>query len=741
MAVNKNFVVKNGLEVDSNLIVADATTNKVGIGTTVPLKELDVRGDVSVSGVTTTSNLSVTGVTTTQQVLVSGISTFVGLSTFQNGIFNAGVTTSNSYAVDGTQVISSGRELQNIASLDATTTATIEAAIADAPNTFTDIKVSGLSTFVGFSTFQNDVYVAGVTTSNSYAVDGTTVINSSRELQNIASLDATTTATIEAAISNAPNTFADLTVTGVSTFVGIATFGSGIEVTSGISTFAGIGTFASDVFVDGDLTVDGSIVYATASAVNINITGIATVGTTLDINGNADFAGISTFTDDVNIGAGGTTAFFDVSTGRVGIGSAVPQTTLSVGGKTLVDSNVPIQVSTQSASSQVYYGANNNGGYGLLFGYDNFTFDGAVVRAVGASDKIDFAVNSTDRALTIDSNGNIGVNSTEPTQRLEVDGNVNVTGIVTAAGGFNIGIQSAGVDIATGVVTALNFGGTGNNIDYNAGTKTVSISIAGGGGGGGLGTAIGADYPESNIFVTPETLFVGAGSTLEIDVSADDGNVAFMRENNIVVGSGATIEITPGTEVRLDVLGVFSEPAIGATTRASFDSIIVSGLSTFTGLAAANGGLNVTGTLNANSGLNASGVSTFTNIFHTGIATFGSSNGIGTVTVGVGTTALLVDGNARVTGILTVGTASITFDGLNSKITVGTAVTVDSTGINLSQTTTGIALPQGTTAQRPSGNIPYLRWNTTNSALEFYNGTDWVEIISDYFPSGSTILG
>jgi len=741
MAVNKNFVVKNGLEVDSNLIVADATTNKVGIGTTVPLKEIDVRGDVSVSGVTTTSNLSVTGVTTTQQVLVSGISTFVGLSTFQNGIFNAGVTTSNSYAVDGTQVISSGRELQNIASLDATTTATIEAAIADAPNTFTDIKVSGLSTFVGFSTFQNDVYVAGVTTSNSYAVDGTTVINSSRELQNIASLDATTTATIEAAISNAPNTFADLTVTGVSTFVGIATFGSGIEVTSGISTFAGIGTFASDVFVDGDLTVDGSIVYATASAVNINVTGIATVGTTLDINGNADFAGISTFTDDVNIGTGGTTAFFDISTGRVGIGSAVPQTTLSVGGKTLVDSNVPIQVSTQSASSQVYYGANNNGGYGLLFGYDNFTFDGAVVRAVGASDKIDFAVNSTDRALTIAANGNIGVNSTEPTQRLEVDGNVNATGIVTAAGGFNIGIQSAGVDIATGVVTALNFGGTGNNIDYNAGTKTVSISIAGGGGGGGLGTAIGADYPESNIFVTPETLFVGAGSTLEIDVSADDGNVAFMRENNIVVGSGATIEITPGTEVRLDVLGVFSEPAIGATTRASFDSIIVSGLSTFTGLAAANGGLNVTGTLNANSGLNASGVSTFTNIFHTGIATFGSSNGIGTVTVGVGTTALLVDGNARVTGILTVGTASVTIDGLNSKITVGTAVTVDSTGINLSQTTTGIALPQGTTAQRPSGNIPYLRWNTTNSALEFYNGTDWVEIISDYFPSGSTILG
>ena len=636
MAVNKNFVVKNGLEVDSNLIVADATTNKVGVGTTVPLKEIDVRGDVSVSGVTTTSNLSVTGVTTTQQVLVSGISTFVGFSTFNDYIF-----------------------------------------------------------------VQDGLNVAGVTTSNSYAIDGTTVINGSRELQNIASLDATTTATIEAAISNAPNTFTDLLVSGVSSFVGDATFGNGIHVTSGVSTFSGIGTFASDVFVNGDLTVDGALVYATASATNINVTGIATVGTTLDVNGDADFDG---HTELDNISVSGFSTFVGFST------------------------------------------------------FNDYVFiqDGLNVTGVTTSNALEITGVSTFTG-DIDANGSIDVDGHTELDNLNVSGvstfagitthtaslfgtQLSLSGVVTAAGGFNIGIQSAGVDIATGVVTALNFGGTGNNIDYNAGTKTVSISIAGGG-GGGLGTAIGADYPESNIFVTPETLFVGAGSTLEIDASADDGNVAFMRENNIVVGSGATIEITPGTEVRLDVLGVFSEPAIGATTRASFDSIIVSGLSTFTGLAAANGGLNVTGTLNANSGLNASGVSTFTNIFHTGIATFGSSNGIGTVTVGVGTTALLVDGNARVTGILTVGTASVTIDGLNSKITVGTAVTVDSTGINLSQTTTGIALPQGTTAQRPSGNIPYLRWNTTNSALEFYNGTDWVEIISDYFPSGSTILG
>jgi cytoskeletal protein CcmA (bactofilin family) len=61
--------------------------------------------------------------------------------------------------------------------------------------------------------------------------------------------------------------------------------------------------------------------------------------------------------------------------------------------------------------------------------------------------------------------------------------------------------------------------------------------------------------------------------------------------------------------------------------------------------------------------------------------------------------------------------------------------------LDLGSRTDAIELPQGTTAQRPTGNNPYIRYNTTNSALEFYNGTDWVEIISDYFPTGSVILG
>ena len=62
----------------------------------------------------------------------------------------------------------------------------------------------------------------------------------------------------------------------------------------------------------------------------------------------------------------------------------------------------------------------------------------------------------------------------------------------------------------------------------------------------------------------------------------------------------------------------------------------------------------------------------------TGVSTLGSSNGIGTVTIGIGTTALLVDGNTRVIGILTVGRDSVTIDGSGTDpfVQVGGGVTI-----------------------------------------------------------------
>ena len=81
MAVNKNFVVKNGIEVNENLIVSDIADKFVGIGTSTPNQTLHVFGgigatDVRVTGVSSfISNLYVGTSGTTFSVITQNDAT------------------------------------------------------------------------------------------------------------------------------------------------------------------------------------------------------------------------------------------------------------------------------------------------------------------------------------------------------------------------------------------------------------------------------------------------------------------------------------------------------------------------------------------------------------------------------------------------------------------------------------------------------------------------------------------
>lgn len=110
------------------------------------------------------------------------------------------------------------------------------------------------------------------------------------------------------------------------------------------------------------------------------------------------------------------------------------------------------------------------------------------------------------------------------------------------------------------------------------------------------------------------------------------------------------------------------------------------------------------------------------------------------LSVGGATTSVVVTGNSTIVGILTVGIpTSVTIDGPRSRIGVGTAS--PRTSLDVSASTDAVALPAGNVIQRPSTPFGgYIRWNNVTNAVEVYNGTAWVELISDYFPSGSTIL-
>ena len=118
---------------------------------------------------------------------------------------------------------------------------------------------------------------------------------------------------------------------------------------------------------------------------------------------------------------------------------------------------------------------------------------------------------------------------------LNFDGQIDGTqatfaGIVTATDGIQgIGIQSGGVSVYTGVVTALNFVGTGNTFAVNG--TTVDISISGGGGASVVYDAtvfayknvidsnIDLDLPNKTavIYADPEvTVDIESGSTLSV---------------------------------------------------------------------------------------------------------------------------------------------------------------------------------------------------------------------------------
>ena len=144
-----------------------------------------------------------------------------------------------------------------------------------------------------------------------------------------------------------------------------------------------------------------------------------------------------------------------------------------------------------------------------------------------------------------------------------------------------------------------------------------------------------------------------------------------------------------------------------------------------------------TGTNLTVTNLSVTGIATYEDVKHVdslGISTFRSGLEVRT---GTATTALLVQGDARVTGILTVGTSSITLDGSDNSINVGTAITIsgatgkiEASEIRTVGTTGAFFPPVLTTAQRDALSVTEgaMIFNTTTKKMNFYDGTNWVEL-------------
>ena len=157
MAVNKNFVVKNGLEVDTNTLFVDSANNRVAIGTTVPTATLDVRGKILSNsqvesfvgkfvGIVTAGAVGVVTMTTTDAV-VSGFST----------LGKANATSLNVTTGFSTVQALSSKDLT--VSIGATISKDLN--VGAAATVGAALTVTGASKFAEFSRFEKDIAVGG----------------------------------------------------------------------------------------------------------------------------------------------------------------------------------------------------------------------------------------------------------------------------------------------------------------------------------------------------------------------------------------------------------------------------------------------------------------------------------------------------------------------------------------------------------------------------------------------------
>jgi hypothetical protein len=126
----------------------------------------------------------------------------------------------------------------------------------------------------------------------------------------------------------------------------------------------------------------------------------------------------------------------------------------------------------------------------------------------------------------------------------------------------------------------------------------------------------------------------------------------------------------------------------------------------------------------------AAGIHTLSNV---GVGTTNPRFDLEVGAVGASGTSLWVNGDARVTGILTVGTASITLDGSSNRVTVGSGVTIDgNTGIiDVSSITLGgntltgvgvtsITAGEGISVDQSTGNVTIT---TTGGGESYWSQT------------------
>ena len=695
--IKKNFNFRNGVQVDDDNLAVTAT-GLVGIGTTIPNEALDIRGNVIVTGFTssTTAQIGVLTVTTfaPNQIVGAGLSVFSGIVTAQG----AGILT---YFGDA----------RNLSGMP-----TSQWEDKDVGLGFTSIYNTGGNVGVGTEDPRTTLQIGnnvdagekGVGISSVGNINATGIVTASSFIGNVTG-DVTgrstgdTVGNVNAA--SGISTFTNLDVNGDSDFDG-HTHIDNMSV-SGVTTFAGAIDLNADIDVDGHANID-----------NLSVSGVSTYTGLIDGDG-----GVSG--KNIQMGVTGTNEI-DTSSGNLTIDSA--------GGTTTIDDalivNGQLSVPTQAVVAQKIQ-------IGLSGTNEINTETGSLI------------LDSANGQTTIDDNllvtgittftGAIAASSVE-VPNVAITTKLGIGTTETPASDIQVRKTSlAEVQItSTDSVAQLNVGkevGTG---------KSNTGQVRFGGGAGAPYSASGTSLDIINYDTGNFNYHISGNNAAGVqgDFHWHKGINSSRLMTLTGIGGSLGIGITQPTKA-LDVVGAgnFSGDVTVGNNLIVTGALLGNVQGTLTG--------NVSGTLAGNTNT-AVGISTLNNLTVSGVGTF--TQEVRTASIGIG-----VDAGDRVVKINDTGTqrvfvtstgdvgikttvtltgvtinasqASMSIGGVGIGITIlGSAVDLSTAGIT---TTRFVIMPKMNTSGRNglqnvvSGSVIY---NTQVNKLQVYNGTTWKNV-------------
>ena len=578
--IKKSFNFRNGVQVDDDNLKVSAT-GLVGIGTTIPTESLDVRGNVVVTGFTstTTAQIGVLTVTTfvPNQITGAGLSVFSGIVTAQG----AGILT---YFGDA-------RNLQGMP--------TSQWEDKDVGLGFTSIYNTGGNVGVGTeaprTTFQvgnnADAGEKGVGISSVGNINMTGILTATSLIGNLtgdvtgritgdivgninsAGVSTAVTLDVNGDLDVDGHTNIDnLSVAGVSTFTGLIDGNGGATIDNvqiGVTGDNEIDTSTGNLTIDsagGTITIDDQFA----------VTGISTFTGAIDANGGATI-------DNVHIGVTGNNEI-DTSTGNLTIDSA--------GGTITVDDNLGV-TGTSTFSDDVGVVGLTTTKTLLVTGITTLTGNVTATGAINAN-----SVEAPNLAVTT----KLGVGTTDtPTTDIQVKKSSGNAGIQVSAG--SIASLNVGREVGTSKThtSEIRFGGgagapysaSGTALDiinYDTGNFNYHLS------GNNAGAVAGDFHWHKGINSSRLMTLTGIGGSLgigntqptkELDVTGAGNFSGNLTVGNNLTVSGLLLGNVQGT-LTGNVSGTLAGNANATVGVSTLNNITIAGVTTTTELFATN---------------------------------------------------------------------------------------------------------------------------------------------------------